>query len=81
MQTNVDIFKAELIKQYHNLKDDPEYLAVFRWNIPEDLAYKMMPALIRGSASKDGKGINRTCKALGIKHTYKAINDFLKEGA
>ena len=80
MQTKVDIFKAELIKQYHNLKDDPEYLAVFRWNTPEDLAYKMMAAFIRGSANKDGKGIQRTCKALGIKHTYKAINEFLKEG-
>jgi len=81
MQTKVDIFKAELIKQYHNLKDDPEYLAVFRWNTPEDLAYKMMAAFKNGSANKDGKGIQRTCKALEIKHTYKAINEFLKEGA
>ena len=81
MQTNVDIFKAELINQYHNLEHDPAYFAVFSKMTPEELAEKMMPALIRGSASKDGKGINRTCKALGIKHTYKAINDFLKEGA
>ena len=80
MQTNVDIFKAELIKQYHNLKDDPEYIAVFSKMTPEDLAEKMMPALIRGSASTDGKGVQRTCKALGIKHTYKGIAEFLKEG-
>ncbi len=41
MQTNVEKFKAELIKQYHNLKDDPEYLDVFRWNTSEDLAYNL----------------------------------------
>ena len=81
MQTNVEKFKAELIKQYHRLIIDPDYVAVFSKMTPEELAEKMMPTLIRGSASKDGKGINRTCKALGIKHTYKAINDFLKEGA
>ena len=80
MQTNVDIFKAELIKQYHNLKDDPEYIAVFSKMTPEDLAEKMIPAFIRGSANKDGKGIQRTCKALGVKHTYKGIAEFLKEG-
>ena len=44
MQTNVDIFKAELVKQYHNLKDDPEYFAVFSKMTPEDLAEKMIPA-------------------------------------
>ena len=80
MQTKVDIFKAELIKQYHNLKDDPEYLAVFLKMPPEELAYKMMAAFEKGSANKDGKGIRRTCKALGIKHTYKAINAFLNGG-
>ena len=80
MQTNVDIFKDELIKQYHRLIIDPDYVAVFSKMTPEELADKMMPALVRGSANKDGKGIQRTCKALGIKHTYKAINEFLKEG-
>ncbi len=31
----------------------------------------MTRGLINGSASKDGEGITRTCKVLGIKHTYK----------
>ena len=82
MQTNVDIFKAELVKQYRRLINEGEadYIPVFMRMTPEELAEKMIPAFIRGSASKDGKGIQRTCKALGIKHTYKAINEFLKEG-
>ena len=82
MQTNVDIFKAELVKQYRRLINEGEadYIPVFMRMTPEDLAEKMMPALIRGSANKDGKGIQRTCKALEIKHTYKAINEFLKDG-
>ncbi len=82
MQTNVDIFKAELVKQYRRLINEGEadYIPVFMRMTPEDLAEKMMPALIRGSASTDGKGVQRTCKALGIKHTYKAIDVFLKEG-
>ena len=80
MQTNVDIFKAELTRQYYKLINDPDYIVVFSKMTPEELAERMMPALVRGSASKDGKGIQRTCKALGIKYTYKAINEFLKEG-
>ena len=81
MQTNVEKFKAELTRQYYKLINDPDYIVVFSKMTPEELAEKMMPALIRGSASKDGKGINRTCKALGIKHTYKGVAEFLKEGA
>ena len=80
MQTNVEKFKAELTRQYYKLINDPDYIVVFSKMTPEELAEKMIPAFIRGSASKDGKGIQRTCKALGIKHTYKAINEFLKEG-
>ena len=44
---------------------------------PQELAEKMTRGLINGSASKDGEGITRTCKVLGIKHTYKAIKAFL----
>ena len=78
MQTKVEKFKYELIKQYRRLLNEGEadYMPVFMRMTPEDLSEKMMPALIKGSANKDSKGIQRTCKALGIKHTYKAIDAF-----
>lgn len=45
----------------------------------ESVAVKMGKAIIAGSYSKGGSGIRRTCKALGIVHTYKAINAFILE--
>ena len=83
MQTNVDIFKAELVKQYRRRINEGEadYIPTFMRMTPDGLADRMVHAFIRGSANKDGKGIQRTCKALGIKYTYKAIFAFLKEGA
>jgi hypothetical protein len=38
---------------------------------------RMKDAIQRGSYNKDGDGFKRTCKALGIKHTYMAINTWL----
>jgi hypothetical protein len=38
---------------------------------------RMRAALVRGSYNKDGYAIHRTCKELGIKYTYKAINAYL----
>ncbi|MHB1266633.1 MAG: hypothetical protein ACYCY2_03395 [Acidithiobacillus ferriphilus] len=81
MQTNVEKFKSELIRQYYNLINDPDYTTAFYKMTPEQLADKMTAAFIVKGASKDSKGVQRTCKALGIKYTYKAINAFLKEGA
>jgi len=46
---------------------------------PDDLAKKMTAGLATGAASKDGKGIKRTCKHFGISYTYKAIATFLNE--
>lgn len=43
----------------------------------EALAHKMVIGLVSGSANKDGKAIKQACKALGIKHTYKAIREFI----
>ena len=37
----------------------------------------MTKGLTNGSASKDGEGIKKTCERLKIKHTYKAIREFL----
>jgi len=42
----------------------------------EALATKMTHSLIGGRAEKDGEAIKRTCKQLGIKHTYKALTAY-----
>jgi hypothetical protein len=48
--------------------------------LPAVLA-RMAAALDRGSFNKDGRALRATCKYLGIKHTYGAINEFInKEG-
>ena len=44
----------------------------------DEITDKMMAALLRGSANKDGYAFKQTCKELGIKHTYQAINAFIK---
>ena len=43
------------------------------------IAAKMRVAFERGSYNKDGQAIKATCKHFGIKHTYTAINQFLKQ--
>ena len=42
-----------------------------------EVADKMVAAIRRGDFNKDGSAIKATCKELGIKHTYKAIAEFL----
>lgn len=46
-------------------------------DVPE-VAKQMQAAFERGSYNKEGIAIQRTCKTLGIKYTYTAINAFLK---
>lgn len=46
----------------------------------ETTADKMLTAIMErgiGSVNKDSVAFKRTCKELGIKHTYKAIEAFL----
>jgi hypothetical protein len=71
-------FEEILIEQYRLLfKNDPEYAYAASRTTPEALAAKMTAGLIAGTANKEGDGIFRTCKALAIKHTYKAIKEYL----
>ena len=42
-----------------------------------DFAAKMVTALKKGEADKDSPTVKKTCKSLGIRHTYKAIELFL----
>lgn len=39
---------------------------------------RMQQALIQGNYSNDGVAFRATCKALNIKPTYKAVEEFLK---
>ncbi len=45
-----------------------------------EVAGRMRRAFCAGTFDKDGRAIKATCKALGIKHTYKAIKEFISEG-
>lgn len=75
---NLAIFESHLSNAYEDLfETDPDYsLAKARYR-PTELAYKMALGLAKGEANKDGEGIKRVCKILGIKHTYKAIQLYL----
>lgn len=38
---------------------------------------RMRTAIERGTFNKDGQAMKATCKALGIKHTYTAIREYI----
>lgn len=78
--TNRDLFQEELTKQYLVLyESDPNYQYSRKHITAFDLAEKMVDGLCKGTANKEGEGIKRTCKAFRIKHTYKAIGEFLAD--
>lgn len=77
-QVRFDTFYAKLAEVYAELfANDAEYAYSAARSTPEDLARKMTTGLAAGTANKDGQGIRRTCKALGIAYTYKAIREYL----
>ena len=71
----ITVYAAQL---QHEFDTNPEYARIAKQISAHDLAVKMTEGLMKGSASKDGRAIKSTCKALGIKYTYKAIADYLK---
>lgn len=74
-------FAAELERQFTRLWGTPEYAPAARQWTPGALAVRFTHYFATGAAvSKDGAGVKATCKALGIKHTYKAIAEYLKGG-
>jgi hypothetical protein len=75
--TQAQQFRDVLAAQYRELFTTPEYATAAARMTPEALATRMTDGLISGAASKDGDGIKRTCKALGIKNTYAAIKTYL----
>lgn len=48
--------------------------------VPE-VAARMRAAIERGTYSHDGRGFRGACKALGIRHTRKAIHAFIDGAA
>jgi hypothetical protein len=78
MSNNIERFKTVLTDQYTQLFELPEYALAAARHSPETLANKMTESLLAGSANKDAEGIKRTCKALGISYTYKAIESYLR---
>jgi len=79
MTTNASKFCEELARQYADLfVSDPDYAYSAARCSPAGLAATMTEALAKGSGNKEGKGIQRTCKTLGVKYTYTAIRAYLK---
>jgi hypothetical protein len=82
--TNRETFLAqygrELQAEYAN--NEP-WMARLASNPPEmphtlpELAERITSGLVTGRANKDSPPIKRTCKALGIKHTYTALREYL----
>lgn len=77
-QVGLDRFNEELTAQYTDLfANNPEYAYSASTITASGLARKMTLGLACGSANKDGAGVQRTCKKLGIGYTYTAIRAYL----
>jgi hypothetical protein len=80
--TNKQRFEQTLADCYRELFiTDPEYSYSAATISPESLARKITDGLHRGTANKDGEGIKRACKAMGINQSYKAIQAFFNGGS
>jgi hypothetical protein len=80
-QANFATFRSHLADAYKDLfANDPKYAYTASVTNPAKFAHKMSVGLATKGANKDGEGIRRACKAVGIKHTYKAIRDYLNLG-
>lgn len=77
-QANRAVFELHLSRVYRDLfANDPDYAYSASVTTPDMLAYKMTLSLAKNEGNKDGEGIKRACKIIGIKHTYKAISEYL----
>jgi hypothetical protein len=77
--SNYEKFENELRKNFEFLFLDIRYRYAANHRTPAELAARMTYSLLNGTADKNGKGIKLTCKALGIKNTYKAIQEYLSD--
>lgn len=77
MVSSKELFSSTYLRHMQeHAKTHPEYYHYGPEEVPVVHA-KMMAALERGSANKDSEAIKATCKEMGIKHTYRAIRDYL----
>lgn len=76
--SNYETFQTLLEARYVDLfATNPEYAYSAAHITPNALAVKMTAGLRSGAANKDGLAIKQVCKALGIKHTYTALQAYL----
>ena len=83
-ETLSEVYRRNLIAA---VQDNPSNYMLGRLGAPSDpveyansTADKMLARVKETgmmTVSKDGEGWKRTCKELGIKHTYKAIEEYL----
>lgn len=76
--TNLDIYLTTYKKHMKAVRiEKPEYYA---WPMDQldIVAQRMCEAITKGNYNKDSLAFRRTCKELGLKHTYKAIGAFIK---
>jgi len=60
-----------------NMKNNPmAYAGTFKDTF-ETTFRAMQNAILKGTFNKDSESFKQTCKALKIKHTYKAIDEFI----
>lgn len=77
-QTNKERFVTVYTEQLReHYKNDTLWHQHLKGTI-EELAVRMTDGLPLGRANKDSVPIKNTCKVLGIKHTYKALKEFLQ---
>lgn len=79
-QSKLEQFVAEYAKQLPIAVE--KYPADYPWRFHEGLptevvAGRMAEAIRRDTYNHDGHAFRLTCKALGIKHTRKAIEQFI----
>lgn len=70
--------KAYCQNLYDAVRDHREEYCFGLDKVP-DVVAKMKIAFGQRSYNKDSRAVKATCKQLGIKHTYSAINDYLKQ--
>lgn len=78
MPTNRELFRARY-EQELRAQRPQDTTGAYSWSIERlpEICDLMVAGLAKGSANKDSPAIKRTCKALGVKHTYAGIQEFL----
>ena len=78
----MDIVNSDkFFREYRTQLEQAVILHPDEYSFPVELCdkvwFRMRDAVLRGSFNKDGYAFKTTCKNLGIKYTYKAINEYL----